>query len=105
MVKLTEKHQARIAKNPEFIALNEDIALRKARDERKFTSLNLSERKKENKADEEKRLRDLNARFKREGKAALKSLDDLPKDYEAPDFFLKEAQLMLVDWLGIGKSS
>lgn len=105
VVKLTEKHQARIAKNPEFIALNEDIALRKARDERKFTSLNLSERKKENKADEEKRLRDLNARFKREGKAALKSLDDLPKDYEAPDFFLKEAQLMLVDWLGIGKSS
>ncbi|HDL3891584.1 TPA: carboxy terminal-processing peptidase, partial [Mannheimia haemolytica] len=78
---LTAKHQERIAKNPEFIVLNENIAIRKERDERKFLSLNLEERLKENKADESKRLKDINARFAREGKKALKDIDDLPKDY------------------------
>ncbi|WP_150540183.1 carboxy terminal-processing peptidase [Actinobacillus vicugnae] len=102
---LAAKHEERIAKDPEFVTLNEDIAIRKERDARKFTSLNLAERQKENKADEAKRLKDLNARFAREGKKALKDIDALPKDYEAPDFFLKEAEKMMVDWLEIGKSS
>lgn len=100
---LTAKHDTRIAKDPEFIILNEDIAIRKARDDRKFTSLNLEERREENKADEDKRLKDLNARFVREGKKTLKNIDALPKDYEAPDFFLKEAEHMMVDWLEIDK--
>lgn len=100
---LTEKHQARIANDPEFIVLNQDIALRKSRDSRKYTSLNLTERMKEYREDEAKRLKDLNARFKREGKKAIKDLDDLPKDYEGPDFFLTETEKMMVDWLEIAK--
>ncbi|MDD0823210.1 carboxy terminal-processing peptidase [Mannheimia sp. AT1] len=100
---LTAKHNERIAKHPEFIVLNEDIAIRKERDERKFLSLNLQERLKENKADDAKRLKDLNARFTREGKKTLKNIDDLPKDYEAPDFFLKEAVQMVIDWSEIDK--
>lgn len=96
---LTEKHQARIAKDPEFIAQAQDIAWNKELDNRKFTSLNLVERQKENDADETRRLQALNDRFKREGKKPLKNLDALPKDYEAPDFFLKEAENMMVDWL------
>lgn len=100
---LTEKHQARIANDPEFIVLNQDIALRKSRDSRKHTSLNLTERMKEYREDEAKRLKDLNARFKREGKKAIKDLDDLPKDYEGPDFFLTETEKMMVDWLEIAK--
>ncbi|WGE56308.1 carboxy terminal-processing peptidase [Actinobacillus equuli] len=102
---LTSKHEERIAKDPEFVALNEDITIRKERDARKFTSLNLVERQKEDKADEAKRLKDLNARFAREGKKPLKDIDALPKDYEAPDFFLKEAEKMMVDWLEIDKKS
>ncbi|HDL5699906.1 TPA: carboxy terminal-processing peptidase [Mannheimia haemolytica] len=102
---LTAKHQERIAKNPEFIVLNENISIRKERDERKFLSLNLEERLKENKADESKRLKDINARFAREGKKALKDIDDLPKDYEAPDFFLKEAEQMMLDWSEFDKKS
>lgn len=102
---LTAKHQERIAKNPEFIVLNENIAIRKERDERKFLSLNLEERLKENKSDESKRLKDINARFAREGKKALKDIDDLPKDYEAPDFFLKEAEQMMLDWSEFDKKS
>ncbi|WP_303820484.1 carboxy terminal-processing peptidase [Actinobacillus minor] len=100
---LTKKHEERIVKDPEFIALNEDIALRKERDDRKFTSLNLAERQKENDEDEARRLANLNERFKREGKKALKNIDALPKDYEAPDFFLKETEKMMVDWLEIDK--
>ncbi|MEG9529986.1 carboxy terminal-processing peptidase [Mannheimia indoligenes] len=100
---LKTKHEERIAKHPEFIVLNENIAIRKERDERKFLSLNLEERLKEEKIDDVKRLKDINARFAREGKKALKSIDDLPKDYEAPDFFLKETVQMVVDWSDIGK--
>lgn len=102
---LTQKHEERVAKNPEFIVVNEDIAIRKDRDERKFMSLNLAERKKENKADEDRRLKNLNERFKREGKKPLKDIDALPKDYEAPDFYLKETEQMMVDWLEIDKKA
>lgn len=100
---LTEKHQTRIAQDPEFIVLNEDIAINKERDNRKFTSLNLIERKEEYRTSETKRLKDLNARFKREGKKQIKDLDQLPKDYEAPDFFLRETEKIMIDWLEIDK--
>ncbi|MFA9499136.1 carboxy terminal-processing peptidase [Mannheimia sp. E30BD] len=100
---LKAKHEDRIAKHPEFIVLNENITIRKERDGRKFLSLNLEERLREEKADDEKRLKDINARFAREGKKALKNIDDLPKDYEAPDFFLKEAVQMVIDWSEIDK--
>ncbi|PRM43806.1 Tail-specific protease precursor [Haemophilus influenzae] len=56
-------------------------------------------RKAENDKDDARRLKDLNERFKREGKKALKDIDDLPKDYEAPDFFLKEAEKMAADFV------
>ena len=102
---LTQKHEERVAKNPEFIVVNEDIAIRKDRDERKFMSLNLAERKKENKADEDRRLKNLNERFKREGKKPIKDIDALPKDYEAPDFYLKETEQMMIDWLEIDKKA
>ncbi|OBX06430.1 carboxy terminal-processing peptidase [Gallibacterium genomosp. 3] len=96
---LTERHKERVANDPEFIVLNQDIATRDQRNERKFLSLNLDERKAENDKDDAKRLKDLNERFKREGKKPLKKLDDLPKDYEAPDFVLKEVEHMAVDML------
>ena len=102
---LTQKHEERVAKNPEFIVVNEDIAIRKERDERKFMSLNLAERQKENKEDEDRRLKNLNERFKRESKKPLKDIDALPKDYEAPDFYLKETEQMMVDWLEIDKKA
>lgn len=102
---LTQKHEERIAKEPEFVALNKTLTITRERDERKFTSLNLAERKAENESDDARRLQDLNERFKREGKKPLKRLEDLPKDYEAPDFFLKETEKMMVDWLEIDKKA
>ncbi|MDU8925204.1 carboxy terminal-processing peptidase [Pasteurellaceae bacterium LIM206] len=94
---LTEKHLARVAKNPEFIALNEELKVRDERRDRKFLSLNYEKRKAESDKDDARRLKDLNARFAREGKKPLKDINDLPKDYEAPDFFLKETEHMAVD--------
>ena len=60
---LNEKHLERIAKDPEFIALNEDLKIRDERRERKFLSLNFQERKAENDKDDARRLKDLNDRF------------------------------------------
>lgn len=102
---LTQKHEERVAKNPEFIVVNEDIAIRKEREKHKYLSLNLEERQKENKVDEDRRLKNLNERFKREGKKLLKNIDALPKDYEAPDFYLKETEQMMIDWLEIDKKA
>ena len=101
---LMEKHLARIAKDPEFIALNEDLKIRNKRRDRKFMSLNYQERKAENDKDDARRLKDLNERFKREGKKTLKDIDDLPKDYEAPDFFLKEARNIAADLVNLNAS-
>ncbi|QGM81016.1 carboxy terminal-processing peptidase [Otariodibacter oris] len=103
VAELTKKHEERIKDEPEFITLAEDIAVDRERDARKFISLNLAERRKEHTEMDAKRLKDLNARFKREGKKPLKSLDDLPKDYEAPDFFLTETEHMMADWLKFDK--
>ena len=97
IAELAQKHRDRMAKDPEFIALNEDLKVRDERRDRKFLSLNYEKRKAENDKDDDKRLKDLNARFKREGKKPLKDINDLPKDYEAPDFFLKEAEAIAVD--------
>ena len=90
-----------VSQSPEFIVLNKEIEIARERDNRKFTSLNLAERQKEETEDDARRLKNINERFKREGKKLLKHIDDLPKDYEAPDFFLKEAEQMMVDWLEI----
>ena len=60
-------------------------------------SLNYQERKAENDKDDARHLKEINERFKREGKKPLKDIDDLPKDYEAPDFFLKEAEKIAAD--------
>ncbi|OOF56652.1 carboxy terminal-processing peptidase [Rodentibacter genomosp. 2] len=94
---LEKKHQARIEKDPEFIGLNEELKIRDERRDRKFMSLNYQERKAENDSDDARRLKSINDRFKREGKKLLKDIDALPKDYEAPDFFLKEAEKMAAD--------
>ena len=42
---LNEKHLARIAKDPEFVALNEELKVRNERRDRKFLSLNYKMRK------------------------------------------------------------
>ncbi|KML67471.1 carboxy terminal-processing peptidase [Pectobacterium peruviense] len=89
--KLNEHHQERIAKDPEFQFVAQDIARYNGmKDKRNLVSLNLAQREKENDDDEAMRLNRINDRLAREGKKPLKSLEDLPKDYQAPDPYLDE---------------
>ncbi|WEF09914.1 carboxy terminal-processing peptidase [Pectobacterium actinidiae] len=88
---LNEHHQERIARDPEFQYVAQDIARYNAmKDKRNLVSLNLVQREKENDDDEAMRLKRINDRLAREGKKPLKSLEDLPKDYQAPDPYLDE---------------
>lgn len=102
---LQQKHLARIAKNPEFIVLNENLAERDKLRQRKYLSLNLAQRQAEYDKDDAKYLKDLNARFKREGKKPIKNIDDLPKDYQAPDFILTEAENIAADLVKLEQKS
>ncbi|CRL58971.1 carboxy terminal-processing peptidase [Proteus penneri] len=100
LVPLTEQHTKRIANDREFSYIFADIQRyndAKAKGEDKFVVLNFSEREKENKELETIKLNRINERFKLEGKPALKSLDDLPKDYEGPDPYLDETAKIAVD--------
>ena len=97
---LTEQHAKRIANDREFSYIFADIQRyndAKAKGEDKFVILNFAEREKENKELEAIKLNRINERFKLEGKPALKSLDDLPKDYEGPDPYLDETAKIAVD--------
>ncbi|MCK9782579.1 MULTISPECIES: carboxy terminal-processing peptidase [Enterobacterales] len=100
LVPLTEQHTKRIANDREFSYIFDDIQRyndAKAKGEDKFVILNFAEREKENKELETIKLNRINERFKLEGKPALKSLDDLPKDYEGPDPYLDETAKIAVD--------
>ena len=97
---LTEQHTKRIASDREFSYIFDDIQRyndAKAKGEDKFVILNFAEREKENKELETIKLNRINERFKLEGKPLLKSLDDLPKDYEGPDPYLDETAKIAVD--------
>lgn len=95
---LLASHEARIAKDPEFQYIEKDITRFNALKAKKnIVSLNYAQREKENEEDDAIRLARLNDRYKREGKAPLKKLDDLPKDYKEPDPYLDETVHIALD--------
>ncbi|MBN4866635.1 MULTISPECIES: carboxy terminal-processing peptidase [Providencia] len=92
------KHLDRISQDREFNYIDEDIARYKVNKESKnLISLNYAERKKEDDEIEATKLKRINERNTKEGKPLLKKLEDLPKDYEAPDPYLDETVKMAVD--------
>ena len=60
-------------------------------------SLNYAQREKENKDDDATRLMRINERLKASGKKPIKSLDDVPKDYQEPDPYLDETVKIALD--------
>ena len=68
-----------------------------SKESKNLISLNYAERKKEDDEIEATKLKRINERNAKEGKPLLKKLDDLPKDYEAPDPYLDETVKMAVD--------
>jgi carboxyl-terminal processing protease len=96
---LLKLHQDRIAADPEFQYIMKDIARFNAlKEKRSIVSLSLAQREKENQEDDATRLARINDRYKREGKAPLKKLDDLPKDYQEPDPYLDETVHIALDF-------
>ncbi|OSN10105.1 tail-specific protease, partial [Lonsdalea iberica] len=88
---LKADYDQRIAKDPDFQYIQQDVARFKAlKEKRDRVSLNLAQRQKENNDDEAIRLQRINDRLTRQGKPTLKSLDALPKDYQEPDPYLDQ---------------
>ena len=98
--RLLKAHTERIAKDPEFRNILDSILRYHALKEKSnHISLNYVQREKENKEYDASRLSALNARFQREGKKQLKSLDFLPKDYQEPDPYLDESVRIALDYV------
>lgn len=95
---LLKAHQARIAADPEFQYIAQDIARFHAlKDKRNIASLNLVQREKENHEDDAIRLQRTNERLERQGKKPVKTLDAIPKDYHEPDPYLDETVHIALD--------
>ncbi len=95
---LLKAHQDRIAADPEFQYIAQDIArLHALKDKRNVASLNLAQREKENHEDDAIRLQRINERLQRQGKKPIKSLDAMPKDYHEPDPYLDETVHIALD--------
>ncbi|AWH87206.1 carboxy terminal-processing peptidase [Limnobaculum parvum] len=102
---LKKNYDERIAKDPEFQFIMQDIARYKAnKDKRSTISLNYAKREKESSEDDAIRLKRINDRLEREGKSKLKSLEDLPKDYKDADPYLDETVLIAVDLADLEKN-
>jgi len=97
--KLQAKHQVRIAKDLEFGFIAEDIEKYKAEKDDNTLSLNEKTRQAEADQADEKRLARINQRQKANGETEFKTLDDVPKDYEAPDAYLDESVAIMVDMI------
>lgn len=95
---LIANYKERIAKNPDFKYIEEDIARYRAmKASKNIISLNYVKREKENREADTIKLSRINERFARQGKAPLKTIDDLPKNYELPDPYLDETVKIAVD--------
>ncbi|ELI5737561.1 carboxy terminal-processing peptidase [Vibrio fluvialis] len=96
---LIAEHQTRIAKDMEFSFIQQDIAKYKAEKDDNYLSLNEKVRKAQSEKSDQERLDRINARQKAMGKKEFKTLQDVPKDYEAPDAYLDESVAIMVDMI------
>ncbi len=94
---LEKRHLARVAQEPEFRYVMEDIAWYQQEKSKKTVSLNEAERIRERDALDAKALQRTNERLVRMGKAKISKLSDLPADIEFPDGYLQEAANVTAD--------
>ncbi|CAM3958679.1 carboxy terminal-processing peptidase [Vibrio neonatus] len=96
---LTAQHEQRVQKDIEFGFIKEDIARYKEEKDSNELSLNMKTRQQESDKRDQERLQRINTRQKSLGEKTFKSLDDIPKDYKAPDVYLDESVAIMVDML------
>lgn len=103
---LLRLYSARIAKDPEFQYIAQDIARHNAMKATKnIVSLNFAKREKENKDDDNRRLSRINERLRLAGKKTITSLESLPKDYKEPDPYLDETVKIALDLANLEQKS
>ncbi len=83
----------------------QDIKEYQADKDKKSVSLNEAERLAEQAKQDEKALARANERLTRLGKPTVKSLDELPTDFEAPDEYQVEAANITADLATLSKNS
>lgn len=98
---LIKDHQTRIENDPEFLSIKEDINLYNEEKKRTTLSLNYAKRKQESDENDKLVLKRLNDRMERSGKKKLKSLDELPKNYQMPDPWLDETVTILLEMIAL----
>lgn len=96
-------HDARIANEPEFGYVFDDIKRYQEEKDRKTISLVEATRIKEKDEGEERALERANERLVRLGHKPVESLDDLPDTLDDLDPFLEEAALITQDYIKYGR--
>jgi len=98
---LESDHQQRIKKEVEFTYLAEDIEEYRLEKDDKTVSLVEKERVAEREKNKAKNLVRTNERLKRAGLKSVKSLEDVPDDFEPLDAFLIEAAHITLDYANL----
>ncbi|WP_094751997.1 carboxy terminal-processing peptidase [Psychromonas sp. CD1] len=98
IAQLKIKNKARIKKEIEFSYLAEDIAQYQREKDTKTISLVEKVRITKQEKNEQEGLKRINERLKRAGLKEVKSIDDIPKDFEISDIFLIEAGHITLDF-------
>jgi len=95
---LTDKHNLRIKKEVEFTYLENDITEYLQEKDMTTISLKESDRVKLREEKEKQALVRVNERLKRAGLPEVKSIEDIPDDFEPIDAFLLEAAAITLDY-------
>jgi len=95
---LTEKHNSRIQNEIEFTYLQSDIEEYLKEKDMTTISIKENERVKLREEKERQALLRVNQRLKRAGLSEVKSIDDIPEDFEPIDAFLLEAAAITLDY-------
>ncbi|MCC2604373.1 carboxy terminal-processing peptidase [Planctobacterium marinum] len=103
VTQVNSKYQQRIATDPEFAYIFNDIERYKESKDKDYISIVESERKKEKEDLEAQQLQRVNERLVRMGKEKITTLDDVPEDLEELDPYLDEAVNITLDVVNTGK--
>lgn len=105
LAQLTSSYEARIAEDPEFSYVFEDIELFRERRDRNYISLVQSQREAESDADSARRLQRVNERLARAGQEPVEALEDADEIYREPDPYLSEARRITLDFISARQTS
>lgn len=100
---LAKEHDKRVASEPEFNYVMQDIKKYKEEKDRKFISLNEKERLDQRDERKELALKRTNERLARLGLEKVEDVDDAPEVLDEFDPFLEEAALITQDYIKQGR--